>query len=495
MRLRPARRSRVALSRRFRTRLTVSLPAVGLHWFDTRVLDFNARRVAYDALLRAESPGDFLEHRLDADPNYQGLQPEDRRLTRELASGVLRNCGSLDWLISRKTEGRTQKPKIQALLRLGAYQLFFLDRIPDHAAVNETVALARSVGLTTQAGFINAILRGLIREREVLRADLEGLKVSDPAIGWSHPAWLIERWTAHLTTDELQALLRWNNAAPRTFARVNRLKIQPPQLLELWSTEGIEALPCDFPWVAKGTVFELKSHPPIESIPSFKSGGFYIQDPSTLMAVDLLEVKPGDRVLDFCAAPGGKTSLIAEHLNGNGNLVAADSNPDRLNLLIENTTRLGFTKCRVTTSEEAGSDFDRVLVDAPCSNTGVLRRRIELRWRIRPTELTRLASLQSSILDNAAQRVRHGGVLVYSTCSLEPEENREVAHAFIERHPDFKLTKITELHPVRDGVDGAFAARFERLEESQIGELALKEAFRFPRNDPHLPPRAVLRLG
>lgn len=423
----------------------------------------NARRVAAQILLRAERPGDFVEHRLDADPAHRALSPEDRRLVRELAFGVLRQRSALDWLVARRTDGRPQRPEILAVLRLGAYQLFFLDRVPDHAAVHETVALARDLGLHHQSGFVNAVLRGLAREKEPLRAALEQLRLEDPATGWSHPRWLVARWSQSLTPADLQGLLRWNNTPARTFARVNRLRTTPEALLPKWATEGVESAPVDVAWASSGSLFELKSHPSIESLPSFASGDFYVQDPSTLLAVEELGIQPGHRVLDLCAAPGGKSTVIAERLAGTGHLVATDSNPERLGLLRENVARLGITGIEIAAADQAGDGFDRVLVDAPCSNTGVLRRRVELRWRLSPEEFTRLAALQGAQLDTAATKVRMGGRLVYSTCSIDPEENDAVAAAFLARQPGFREAGSRSLHPVRDGVDGAFCASFERI--------------------------------
>ena len=210
-------------------------------------------------------------------------------------------------------------------------------------------------------------------------------------------------------------------------------------------------------------MFELKSHPALESLPSFREGGFYIQDPSTLLAVSVLGVENGNRVLDYCAAPGGKTSLIAEELQGSGELVATDSSVERRDLLLENSARLGLTRIRVAATQDAGMEFDRVLVDAPCSNTGVLRRRVELRWRISPDEIARLARLQAALLDEAAARVRIGGFLVYSTCSIDPDENESVANGFVSKNPGFRLDSMKSLHPARDGVDGAFCARLKRV--------------------------------
>jgi 16S rRNA (cytosine967-C5)-methyltransferase len=274
------------------------------------MVQHNSRQVACQALLRAEKPGDFLEHRLDADPGYRSLSPEDRRLARELASGVLRQRAALDWLIAGRTGGRTQRTEIQAVLRLGAYQLFFLDRIPDHAAVHESVELARSIGFGAQSGFVNAVLRALTREKAPLREALEALRLKDPATGWSHPKWLVDRWAKTLSPEDLQSLLRWNNTPPRTFARVNRLRTSPADLLARWTSEGVTVVPFDVTWAPSGTLFELESHPPLEGLPSFLEGGFYVQDPSTLLAVEALSVEPGLRVLDLCAAPGGKSFRI-----------------------------------------------------------------------------------------------------------------------------------------------------------------------------------------
>lgn len=423
----------------------------------------NARRVAAQILLRAERPGDFVEHRLDSDPAHRALSPEDRRLARELAFGVLRQRAALDWLVAKRTDGRPQRPEVLAVLRLGAYQLFFLDRVPDHAAVHETVSLARELGLQHQSGFVNAVLRGLAREKEPLREALERLRVEDPATGWSHPRWLVSRWAKELTPPDLQSLLRWNNTPARTFARVNRLRSSPEALLAKWASEGVESLPREVAWAAPGTFFELQSHPSIESLPSFAAGDFYIQDPSTLLAVQELQVQPGQQVLDLCAAPGGKTSAIAERLAGSGRLVAADSSPERLGLLRENAKRLGLEGLGIVAPDQTGDGFDRVLVDAPCSNTGVLRRRVELRWRLSPEEIGRLAALQGSLLDTAATKVRPGGRLVYSTCSIDPEENSAVAAAFLARNVGFREAGSASVHPVRDSVDGAFCFAFERV--------------------------------
>jgi len=402
---------------------------------------------------------DLLEARLPA------LAPADRRLCQELVFGVVRWQRTLDWLIARKTEGRDQKPALRTLLRLGLYQMFWLDRVPDHAAVNETVALARELGYGPQAGFVNALLRGCAREREPIQGELEALKTSAPARGYSHPDWLCERWQARWGADALRRLLDWNNQPPRTFARVNTLRVEPGALLEQWRQENVAYDFFQRDWTGENLVFELKSHPPLTHLPSFIQGGFYIQDPSTLLAVHLLDPQTDDRLLDLCAAPGGKTTYLAQRLNNRALIVACDSSAPRLQRLQENCARLGVTCVEVVVTDALPQSvvgplsYDRVLVDAPCSNTGVLRRRIELRWRIRPEELQRLQALQLRLLQTAATRLKSGGTLVYSTCSLEPEENLDVVQQFLAQHPGLRLEGERELLPFRDGVDGAYVAK------------------------------------
>jgi len=424
-----------------------------------------ARSVALAILLQREEPGDFLEHRLERVPGFQALSDTDRRLSREIAFGVLRNRSALDHLIARRTDGRPQRPVLRGILQMGLYQLLYLDRVPDHAVVNEAVQLARQRGFSAQGGFVNAVLRGVTREKEACGQALQTLKQRDPALGWSHPDWLVRRWAAGIGAEDLQRLLAWNNSAPTTCVRVHRLRVSPEDLEARWKAEGVEATPVPVDWADPDTVFALVRHPVLESLASFRDGGFYVQDPSTLMAVQLLDPQPGERILDLCAAPGGKTLAIAERLRGQAGLVAHDAHPGRLELVRENARRLGVEGIEIRPDPEPGGPgvlFDRVLVDAPCSNTGVLRRRVELRWRLQPDQISRLAGGQLRLLDRAAGRVRPGGVLVYSTCSLEPEENERVVEAFLQAHPGWTEVARRALHPVRDQVDGAFAARFVR---------------------------------
>ena len=483
---------------------------------------------------RRRTRNEFTEDLLESAFAQTRLSTADRGLCQELVYGVIRWQATLDWLIARKTDGREQKSALQDLLRLGLYQIFWLDRIPDHAAVHETVELAKRDGFGAQAGFVNAVLRGYLREASETKKLLAELKTTQPAIGWSHPEWLVSRWQKRWGAERTMQLLEWNNTPPKIFARVNTLKsssrrdelhesqnldrsgtrIARPSgklftttLLEKWRDENVEYDFVQRDWLEENLVFELKSHPPLAQLESFQQGGFYIQDPGTLLAPCKLAPQPGETILDFCAAPGGKTTFIAQLMNNQGRIVAQDVSDERLKWIQENCARLGVTRVETVVSDWArphpdplpqereqpcatreisnrapfadrlatipplpagegrgeGKLFDRILVDTPCSNTGVMRRRVDLRWRIQPEEIERLRTAQLDLLKQAAPQVKPGGVLVYSTCSLEPEENQEVVKQFLHEHADFKLEYERELLPFTDNVDGAYVAQLKRL--------------------------------
>ena len=421
------------------------------------------REIAAYVLLERQKGGEFTEFLLEQALVAANLSPADRGLCQELAYGVVRNQAALDWLIARKTLGRVQKTGLQNLLRLGLYQIFWLDRIPDHAAVHETVEMARQAGFGPQSGFVNAVLRGYLREAAETRQALVELKATQPAVAWSHPEWLVIRWQSRWGVETVTRLLEWNNTPPKIYARVNTLKADPATLLPQWRDENVDYDFVRRDWFGENLVFELKSHPPLARLPSFRDGLFYVQDPSTLLAVSVLDPRPGESILDLCAAPGGKTTFIAQLFRNEGRIVARDNAPDRLDLIRENCARLGVTCVHPLM---AGSDnrgfprqFDKILLDAPCSNTGVMRRRVDLRWRIQPDEIERLRRTQLDLLRQAVLQLKNGGILVYSTCSLEPEENSGVVRQLLGENPALELEQERQLLPFTDGVDGAYVAR------------------------------------
>lgn len=425
---------------------------------------------------RRSTGTDFVEDLLDSALARAPISTADRGLCQELVYGVARWQATLDWLISQKTPGRTQKPMLQTLLRLGLYQIFWLDRIPNHAAVHETVEQAKQNGFGPQAGFVNAVLRGYLREFDATKAALATLKSSQPHLGYSHPEWLIARWQKRWGTEKTAQLMEWNNTPPKTFARVNELKLSAPaspeakpkdagDLLTQWRDENVDYDFVRRDWFPENLVFELKAHPSLAKLPSFQQGLFYIQDPSTLLAVHELNPQAGEAILDLCAAPGGKLTYIAQLMRNDGSLVAHDTSPDRLKLVAENCARLGVNIAETMSPaalESKSTMFDRVLLDAPCSNTGVMRRRVDLRWRIKPEEIGRLRAMQLGLLREAARRLKPGGTLVYSTCSLEPEENDGVVQEFLQAENGFQLEGQRELLPFSDATDGAFVARLRK---------------------------------
>jgi 16S rRNA (cytosine967-C5)-methyltransferase len=423
----------------------------------------NPREIAVQVLRRRQE-GEFVENLLESALERTRLPPADRGLCQELVYGIVRWQAALDWLIARKVKNHPPKPHLQDLLRLGLYQIFWLNRIPNHAAVNETVELAKRNRLTAQAGFINAVLRGYLREFDGTKELLAELKVNQPHIGYSHPEWLVERWQKRWGKDSTSRLLEWNNAPPKTFARVNTLKADPGKLLAQWRDEDVEYDFVRYDWIEENLVFELKSHPPLARLTSFQQGLFYVQDPSTLLAVKALDPKPGETILDLCAAPGGKLTYIGQLMKNEGRLVAHDLSPERLKLVKENCARLGVTCVQQilpsTLHTQPSTRFDKILLDAPCSNTGVMRRRVDLRWRIKPEEISRLRSVQVELLNRAVLLLKPSGTFVYSTCSLEPEENQQTVRDFLPPHPNFKLEFERELLPFTNGVDGAFVARW-----------------------------------
>jgi 16S rRNA (cytosine967-C5)-methyltransferase len=356
----------------------------------------------------------------------------ERSLAQDLFYGCLRHRLALDYLVQQQAR-QSPRPVVHALLHLGLYQLHYLQLAP-HAAVHETVELAKHHASAAETKFINAVLR---------RADPALLANAEPWVRLSHPRWLWERHG--------DAWCEWNNQPPPVFVRLNPLGGATSRR----DRDHLEptAHPLCFRLVDPAGFFDSAA---------WKNGEFYVQDPSTLLAVDALDPQPGETILDMCAAPGGKTTYIAAKMQNRGQIVAADSSNVRLGLVAENCRRLGVTivatlPCEGTRLDRClrGSQFDRVLLDAPCSNTGVMRRRPDLRWRIQPAEIHRLAALQRKLLAVAAQFVKPGGILVYSTCSVEPEENEAVA----QPPPGFTLVEQRATCPPAGNMDGAFYSK------------------------------------
>ena len=385
------------------------------------------RQIAARVLFEWEAGRQFAETILRDHFTQTNLKPIDRHMVQEMVFGVIRNLILLDIWIDEKATRPPGKTRARTLLRLVLYQIAFMDRIPDHAAVHETVATARDLRLHTQAGFINAILRGFLREKEAILQQLESWKSTAPSKAFSHPEWLYEKWKKHFGETQAVELLKWNNLIPSSFARWNPLGGTNEALESLWDKEGVARKEVTFPWSDGLKIYKITSFPSQpDKLESFKKGLFYLQDPSTLLAIHMVGAKPGETILDACAAPGGKTCVMAAQMENKGKLVAADPDPGRLRRMQENMDRLAVKNTMITeneknVSEGASKPYDAVLIDAPCSNTGVMRRRLDVRWRITPEEINSIAEQQKAILHHNATLLKPGGRLIYSTCSLERE--------------------------------------------------------------------------
>ncbi|HEX5833838.1 MAG TPA: 16S rRNA (cytosine(967)-C(5))-methyltransferase RsmB [Pyrinomonadaceae bacterium] len=418
-----------------------------------------ARRAAFDILREVEA-GAFSSILLATEEPK--LKPADRALTHELVLGVLRWQLWLDKLIDHFTKRRVESldVAVRLALRLGLYQLRFLTRVPAPAAVNESVNLVRSAKVSSAAAFVNAVLRRAIREAEFDPAK----DVTDPveklAIETSHPDWLIERWVSQFGIVEAEAFARANNRVPPTAFRLVERDLRNEILERLQSADGIvepSAVAQDG-WRVSGAsalVRELATQ-----------GKIYLQDEASQLVAQTVDLQPGERALDLCAAPGGKTTLMAQRAEGRALIVASDRFRKRLDTVIKISASHNLTSIKSLVLDAAqplpfeNSVFDRILIDAPCSGTGTLRRNPEIRWRTSESDIRELATQQKLFLKHAARVLKPGGQLVYSTCSVERDENEQVIDAFLDSHTDFQLLKTIRTWPHREGTDGFFIASF-----------------------------------
>lgn len=363
----------------------------------------------------------------------------DRALVTELFYGVLRHRAALDWRLAACSQRHLARlaPPTLTLLRVGAYQLLFLSRVPASAAVNETVALTKRLCAPDDVGFVNAVLRALDRRRhELIVPDLLDRPLDHLTAEYSHPVWLVRRWLKRFGVQRTLHLCRANNAIPPMTLRVNTLVTTRERLLDVLRQEGVEAAPCTVS--PQGVV--IRGTPPTATR-AFAQGWYYVQDEAAQLVGLAVAPRPGERVLDACAAPGGKSIHLAELMGDHGEVVAADVKPDRLGLVAENCRRMGIKSVQTAAADlTQASDaarlgrFDRILVDAPCTGLGVLRRHPEAKWHKTEGLIARYAVTQRAILDRVAPLLKPGGVLVYSTCSTEREENEEVVTEFLRRH-------------------------------------------------------------
>jgi 16S rRNA (cytosine967-C5)-methyltransferase len=441
----------------------------------------NPRQLAFEALRLINKRGAYADIALDLTlRNARGLSANDRRLATELVYGVTRRQRTLDRAIDNFARQPSQKqpPDLRLILQLGIYQICFLDRVAPSAAVNTSVDLAKQNKLVGLAGLVNAVLRAIATAQAngTLGKDLERQGVG---VQHSFPDWLVQLWQEKFGSAETEQLCQWFNQSPHIDLRVNRLRADPDMVISAFAKAGISATLLDrIPYALRLS----QGAGAIPNLPGYAEGWWSVQDASAQLAALLLDPQPHDLVIDACAAPGGKTTHIAELMGDRGTIWACDRSAQRLKKLQQNCDRLGLTSIKIRTGDSREfADFqdiaDRILLDVPCSGLGTLHRHADARWRQHPDEPDKLHQIQIELLERASTWLKSTGSIVYSTCTLHPSENESVIHQFLAERTDWHLSQIPPGHPAAQFItpaqwieviphhhdmDGFFMAKLEK---------------------------------
>ena len=440
-------------------------------------MSHSARETALRVLISCRTNGAWADAALKAQLARDGLDRADAALCSRIVYGVLQNELLLDHYIGAYCSQRPDhlQPPLLDILRVGAYQILFLDKIPDSAAVNTSVELAKLFKRGQASGLVNAVLRKISQNKHDLPAIPDRDPVRQLSIRYSHPRWLVKRLLALVGREETEAFLAADNGVAPLTVQVNPLKTTVEALTAELEGAGVSAK--SHPWVPG--CLELSGTGDLTALPAFREGKFLVQDPAARLVSLIAGVTPGEKVLDVCAAPGGKSFSCAFAMEDRGAILACDLHENKLKRVREGAARLGLACVDTATADgrvfrpEWEAAFDTVLVDAPCSGLGIIRKKPDARYK-KVDDLFALPVIQNDILSNAARYVRPGGVLVYSTCTILPEENGEVTDGFLADHPEFVRTPFTlpapagetdgqlTLWPQRHGTDGFYICRMER---------------------------------
>jgi 16S rRNA (cytosine967-C5)-methyltransferase len=444
----------------------------------------NSRKTAVEILNRIDETGAYAEPLLDSvlEGNHL-MRTADRRLLTQLVYGTLRMKGRCDWIIDCLYAKSPKKPDrcVQNILRVGLFQLLYMDRIPVYAVIDEAVNIAKEMHRPA-AGLVNAVLRKFVKEdTRIVYPDLQTDPVRHLSVMHSHPLWIVEKWIGLIGFDETVQLCKANNETPPLTIRANRLNTNREFLVRRLADEGCE--------IVRETVLSpdglILSHVPgsIRNLYCFQEGCFTIQDEASQMISLLVDCRPGERVLDICSGTGVKTTHLAEMMQNAGTVIATDIKEKKLTAMKKLAGRLRITNIETMQAdatlplpENFRASFDRVLVDAPCSGIGTLRRNPEIKWRLIREDLGKYPHLQKSILSNASKCLKKDGILVYSTCTITEEENEGVVRDFLSEYPDFQVERPRDVrlvscldsrgafrtYPHRHGTDGFFAVVLKR---------------------------------
>lgn len=436
-----------------------------------------ARETALRVLISCRTNGAWADAALQAQLRRDGVSGADAALCSRLVYGVLQNQLLLDHYIGAFCSQRPDhlQPPLLDILRLGAYQILYLDKVPDRAAVNESVELAKRFKRGQAAGLVNAVLRKLSQNKDNLPAIPDRDEIRYLSIRYSHPRWLVKRLLMLLGREETETFLAANNSVAPLTVQVNPLKTTAEALCGELTEAGVTVRA--HAWVPG--CLELSGTGDLTALPAFREGRLLVQDPAASLVAQAAGIAPGQRVLDVCAAPGGKSFSAAFAMGGQGSVTACDLHENKLVRIRQGAERLGI-RC-ITTAAADGRNFrpewegafDTVLVDAPCSGLGIIRKKPDVRYK-KADDLFALPVIQSAILENAARYVKPGGVLLYSTCTILPEENQQITDAFLAEHPDFareimplplpvgKVEGQMTFWPQRHETDGFYICRMKR---------------------------------
>lgn len=406
----------------------------------------SARELALAVLTRVETEQAYSNLLLNQ--TLQKYRPEktEAALATELVYGTIQRKNTLDFFLDRFVARGTAKlePWVRNLLRLSLYQLVYLDRIPEHAAVHEAVNIAKRKGHAGISGMVNGVLRNVIRGKAELHVPESLDSVPRIALAESHPQWLVADWVRRFGVETAERMCRSNNEPPRASVRVNAMKLTSEALLGQLKEEGYSARPSALS--AAGVVVESGGN--MAFTPWFANGDLSIQDESSMLVAEMVDPKPGMDVLDCCAAPGGKTAHMAELMNDSGRILACDLHEHKRELIEAQAKRLGLRSVETMTIDArklpetlGGKSFDRILLDAPCSGLGVIRRKPDIKWAKSPDDVADIAKLQTELLTGVSSLLAQGGILVYSTCTISEEENERVIERFLRDQPDFSLER------------------------------------------------------
>ncbi|MHB8853052.1 MAG: 16S rRNA (cytosine(967)-C(5))-methyltransferase RsmB [Ignavibacteriaceae bacterium] len=433
------------------------------------------RGLAVKILNRVERTDAYLEKLLDNEMKNSELSGQDKALLYEIVHGVIRWMGRLDWILNGFYKGQFSKaiPNLKNGLRVALYQILFLERVPDYAVVNEAVEFVKRLQGQKSADLTNAILRNIIRSKNAIRyPDPEEDLVGYLCAYYSHPSWMVKRYLNRFGRESTEKLLAANNEKPYLTLKINAIKTNPEEFKGLLNSVNLKFEQGKY----LPEFFQLQNLTNITAWEYFAEGYFNVQDESAGLACRLLDAKPGMRVLDLCAAPGGKSAYIAGLMHDQGEIVAIDRYEGRVRIVEKNLQRLKINSVKTIVAnalEFNDEKFDRILADVPCSGTGTLTKKPDIKWKRDLLDLRSMNELQYDLLNKASSMIKPGGVLVYSTCSIEPEENYDIIKKFLDNNPSFKLENASlyfpkdlvdengciQTFPHVHHMDGAFAAK------------------------------------